>query len=323
MVKELISKYKTLLLLLLSTTFILIIYRQFEWNQLIEIARQANLTFLILGCLLSIFLGYLSSIRYSYFASKISTDFYLRIYTSVKCYFISSCFNLLLPSKLGDLSKGFIAQRLENKKYPNAIHAFTLYEKASDLFALLIIGLITSFLMLIVNISPNLYTYIYIPIKLNFFFLMSILTILLLLFFVLAPIKKLGMPRYFIDITPKKVIEIFNFNKKYKWKEFYLLLLSSTIIWLIHILQMLIFANAIDIQIWNLSGVFILIFSILIGLLPLSFAGIGIRDASLVYFLSPILGNTKPLILGILLTSRYLIPALIGLIFLNELKGKK
>ena len=152
---------------------------------------------------------------------------------------------------------------------------------------------------------------------------MSILTLIILLFFVLAPIKKLGMPRYFSDITPKKVIEIFNFNKKFKWKEFYLLLLFSTFIWLIHILQMLIFANAIDIQLWNLSGVFILIFSILIGLLPLSFAGIGTRDASIVYFLSPILGNTKPLILGILLTSRYLIPALIGLIFLNELKGKK
>ena len=86
---------------------------------------------------------------------------------------------------------------------------------------------------------------------------------------------------------------------------------------------MLIFANSIDIQLMNISGVFVLVFSILIGLLPFSFAGIGTRDFSLVYFLEPIIGNTKPLILGILLTSRYLIPALIGLIFLNELKGRE
>ena len=73
---------------------------------------------------------------------------------------------------------------------------------------------------------------------------------------------------------------------------------------------------------WNISVVFVIIFSVLIGLLPFSFEGIGTRDASLVYFLAPILGDTKPLILGILLTSRYIIPAILGVIFLKDLKVK-
>ena len=86
---------------------------------------------------------------------------------------------------------------------------------------------------------------------------------------------------------------------------------------------MLILAASISIPLLNIYGVFILIFSVLIGLLPLSFAGIGTRDASIVFFLAPVIGNTKPLIFGILLTTRYLIPALFGLIFLKELKRYK
>ena len=323
MVKQLISRHKTLLLLILSTIFILIIYRKFEWFQLIEIVKNANLNFLILGIILSLVLAYLSSIRYSYFASKVTSKYYPRIFTSIKCYFISSCLNLLLPSKLGDLSKGFIAQRLDNRKYSNSLHAFTLYEKGSDLFALLIISFINSFLIIFIKISQNpINLYINIPLKLNFLFLMFVVLLLLFLFLILAPIRKFKIPRFFAKKNTNKINEILNF-KKFKWQDFYLLQLFSIFIWSIHILQMLIFANSIGIQLWNLSGVFALIFSVLIGLMPFSFAGIGTRDASVVYFLAPVIGSTKPLILGILLTSRYIIPALIGLIFLIELKGKR
>ena len=55
------------------------------------------------------------------------------------------------------------------------------------------------------------------------------------------------------------------------------------------------------------------------GLVPLTFAGIGSREIVLTSLLSPVFGTVKPLFLGTLFTSRYIIPALIGLIYMKEI----
>ena len=323
MVKQIISKNRSLLLIIISFSIIVTIYRKFEWFELLEIIKVANIYTLSFGFFLSILLGYICSIRYSYFSSKISSNDYPRIFTSAKSYFIASSFNLLLPSKLGDLGKGFIAQRIDNKKYPQSLHIFTLYEKGSDLFALLFIALIASSILILRNLLLDESNNFLISVKLNLFFLLIVFFLLLCLFFVLAPIGEFKIPKFFEKYIPNKIIEIFNFKNRFDWRNFYYLQFFSTLIWLVHIVQMLIFAASISIPLSNLSGVFVLIFSVLIGLLPISFAGIGTRDASIVFFLAPVLGNTKPLLLGILLTSRYLIPALLGLVFAKELKGSK
>ena len=322
MVKNIVSKYKRILLIIISSFILVTIYRQFKWLDLFNILKEANIILLISGCLLTILLGYLSSIRYSYFSSKIIPNDYPGISTSLKSYFVASSLNLLLPSKLGDLSKGFISERIDSKKYPQSLHIFTLYEKGSDLLALLLIAFVISFIMILINISTNLSLYIPIPLRLNFLFLIIIFSLLNSLFFILAPKDKQKIPKYLQKNSPKKIIEILNFNNKFEWQDFYSLQFYSTLIWVVHISQMLFFAASIGIPILNLSVVFVIIFSVLIGLLPLSFAGIGTRDASLVYFLAPVLGDTKPLILGVLLTSRYIIPAIFGLIFLQDLKGQ-
>ena len=321
MVRELISRYKSLLLLLLSSLIIITIYRQFNWIELLEIIRKANLFFLLSGSFISILLGYICSIRYSYFSSTISSNKFPSISTSLKSYFIASSLNLLLPSKLGDLGKGFIAERIDKKKYPQSLQIFTLYEKASDLFALLFIAFITGLILIIKKILPNPSHFIEITLQLNLLFLLIVSSLLLAIFIIIAPIKQLIIPKLFKKNLSSKIIEIFNFKENFNWKNFYYLQVFSIFIWLIHIFQMQIFAFSIGISLWNLNGVFVLIFSVLIGLLPFSFAGIGTRDAAVVFFLSPIFGTTKPLILGILLTMRYIIPAVIGLLFFKKLRG--
>ena len=59
--------------------------------------------------------------------------------------------------------------------------------------------------------------------------------------------------------------------------------------------------------------------AILAGLLPLTFAGVGTRDAALVYLYQPYFSASVGAALGILCTSRYFIPALVGLPFLNQM----
>ena len=58
--------------------------------------------------------------------------------------------------------------------------------------------------------------------------------------------------------------------------------------------------------------------SILAGLVPLTFAGVGTRDAALIFFYSPFFDAATAAALGLLCTSRYLIPAIGGLPFLGQ-----
>jgi uncharacterized membrane protein YbhN (UPF0104 family) len=57
--------------------------------------------------------------------------------------------------------------------------------------------------------------------------------------------------------------------------------------------------------------------AILAGLLPLTFAGVGTRDAALVFFYAPYMSAPAAAALGLLCTLRYVLPALIGLPFLG------
>ncbi|MEL6788790.1 MAG: UPF0104 family protein, partial [Cyanobacteria bacterium J06607_15] len=51
------------------------------------------------------------------------------------------------------------------------------------------------------------------------------------------------------------------------------------------------------------------------------FAGIGTRDAAIIYFYQDYLSEATGAALGLLCTSRYFIPALIGLPFLGQMLG--
>ena len=184
------------------------------------------------------------------------------------------------------------------------------------------LGLFVSFIRFLINYFPLISENIEISKQLNFLFLLINLLFFSILLFFLAPINKKNLQNSTSKLSIK-INKIINFSKRFTWKEFYKFQISSILIWSIHIFQMLLFASSIGIEIWSISGIFILIFSILIGLLPFSFAGIGTRDATVLYFLSPLFGDTKALFLGILLTSRYLIPAIFGLIFLRQIKLQK
>lgn len=58
--------------------------------------------------------------------------------------------------------------------------------------------------------------------------------------------------------------------------------------------------------------------AILAGLIPLTFAGIGTRDAALVFLYAAFLSAPEAAALGLLCTARYFLPALAGLPFLNR-----
>jgi len=92
----------------------------------------------------------------------------------------------------------------------------------------------------------------------------------------------------------------------------------SVIIWLMHLLQIWFFIRMLNAYVPILSHMVLTPMSIFAGLLPFTFAGVGMRDAALIYFFEGYLTSVTAASLGILCTLRYLIPALFGLIFLHK-----
>jgi uncharacterized protein (TIRG00374 family) len=86
-------------------------------------------------------------------------------------------------------------------------------------------------------------------------------------------------------------------------------------LWLLHLFQLWIFILSLGGAVSFLDNLAITPLAIFIGLLPLSFSGIGTRDLAFIYFYSSYFTAETGAALGVLATLRYLIPAIFGIPF--------
>jgi uncharacterized protein (TIRG00374 family) len=92
----------------------------------------------------------------------------------------------------------------------------------------------------------------------------------------------------------------------------------SLALWLGHLLQIWLFVLALDHAVPFVDSAAYAALAILAGLLPFTFAGIGTRDAALIFFFQPYLAPAAGAVLGLLCTLRYLLPGLAGVPFLGH-----
>ena len=102
---------------------------------------------------------------------------------------------------------------------------------------------------------------------------------------------------------------------------------TSVFIWFLHLLQIWMFILALKAWAPFLANLALSPLAILAGLLPLTFAGVGTRDAALVLFYAPYFAAPTAAALGLLCTARYVLPAIGGLPFagryLQALKSER
>ena len=96
---------------------------------------------------------------------------------------------------------------------------------------------------------------------------------------------------------------------------------SAVALWALHVWQFSLVhraagGTAAEALVWSRVPM-----AILVGLLPVTFAGIGTRDAAFVHFLGGPAGAGPAVALGVLGTLRYVVPAVAGLPFLASLGG--
>lgn len=311
--------WQALVALGLSVLLLVVLYRSVDAAQLLAASRRASAPLLLLALVCGGPLSALSSWRYSAFAARLRIDPAPGFATALRSYFITATFNLVLPSKLGDLGKGMVCQRLDRRAYPLSLHAFTVYEKAADLLALVLLTLALALGTLLLPAPwrsgfdrlEALYRGGPLP--------LALLSLLVLLAVVLLPHRPDGSLGPLLRRLPTKLAEAARLASHFRGFDLAAFVLVSVALWGLHLTQLALFAWSLGIGLWSLPGYLLIATVLLVGLLPLSFAGVGTRDAALVLLLAGRAPSASALLLGVLFTSRYVIPALVGATLLRHL----
>jgi glycosyltransferase 2 family protein len=306
--------FKRFISILISVAILLYIYTQIDVVNLLKVLQNCDRLMLMVSLVMVIPITLVTSWRLQQLVPHHSLGFL----EANRLILGASVLNMVLPSKMGDIAKSyFMAER--SKISGSLALSISIFEKTCDLLSLLlwcVFGLL-------------LY-----PAKDSLFWLMTAgvgigLGIGLLMlgsqffadwFFAIA-----------IKFAPQKLKSKLE-KMQASWGEMHnyfwsdkqqLLIITSTsvFIWFLHLLQIWLFILALKAIAPFLVSLALSPLSILAGLLPLTFAGIGTRDAAIIYFYHDYFNEATGAALGLLCTSRYFIPALIGLPFLGQMLG--
>ena len=228
----------------------------------------------------------------------------------------ASVLNMVLPSKMGDIVKAYFMAERGHLSNSLAL-SLVVFEKSCDMLSLLLwctFGLV------------------FYPSKDVLFWTMTgavagglFLGLLLLgypgfaqTFFLIAgkfAPKKVGQKLQKLQASWGEMHDYFWQDKGQLIK----ITFTSIFIWFLHLLQIWMFILALRAWTPFLINLALSPLAILAGLLPLTFAGIGTRDAALIFFYQDYFNEATGAALGLLCTSRYFLPAVIGLPFLGQM----
>jgi uncharacterized protein (TIRG00374 family) len=228
---------------------------------------------------------------------------------------VASVLNMVLPSKMGDIAKAYFMRDRGHLSGSLAL-SMVVFEKASDMLSLL---LWCAFGLLLYPSKDWLFWVMTITVAGGLTLGLSLLS---------SP--KLAQSFFALGqkIAPKKLRAKLG-KLSYAWQEMHdyfwrdkgnllKIALTSVFLWFLHLLQIWFFILALNAWTPFLANLALSPLAILAGLMPLTFAGVGTRDAALIAFYAPYFNAATAAALGVLCTSRYLLPALGGLPFLNQ-----
>lgn len=239
----------------------------------------------------------------------------LRFSESNRLILAASVLNMVLPSKMGDIAKAYFMKERGHLDGTLSL-SLVVFEKACDMLSLLL------------WCAFGLMLY---PQKDWLFWIMTgsvatglVIGLLLLssaqfaqLFFALG--QTIAPQR--LRVKLKNLRNSWSEMHRYFWRDKTRLLKiasTSVFIWFLHLLQIWFFILALKAWTPFLANLALAPLAILAGLLPLTFAGVGTRDVALIAFYQPFLAAPTAAALGLLCTSRYLLPAIGGLPFLGQ-----
>lgn len=243
--------------------------------------------------------------------------------------------NVVLPSKLGDLTKAYFLKRSEAMDLARATN-LVVFEKMLDLASLCLLALTgvgIAFVSPVKTDDPRL------------FVLLSLTTAILSIVGVGAVLVLYFIPT---DRLPFHAALLSSLARRPRMKPIHSLFASSHEVmamlqraearrgligalsiglWVLHLIQIYLFFICLNASIPLLPFVSLMPLAIFVGLLPLSLFGMGTRDATIIFLFAPYLAGSveHPASIlagvGLFVSLRYIVPALVGLPFLQAYLG--
>ncbi len=303
---------KRLISILVSLIILALIYWRIDIQGLVEVFRDCDRLWMVISLSMVIPITAITAWRLQQMAPPQAQ---LNFGEANRLILAASSLNMVLPSKMGDIAKAYFMR--DRGHLPGTLAlSLVVFEKTCDMLSLLlwcVFGLM------------------FYPSKDALFWGMTVC-----IFAGLALGSFLLVSPQFADfffktaraIAPKKIRAKLD-TLSQSWKEMHdyfwrdrdqLLKITGTsiFIWFLHLLQIWFFILALNAWAPFLANLALSPLAILAGLLPLTFAGVGTRDAALILFYQPFFDAPTGAALGLLCTSRYLLPAIGGLPFLER-----
>lgn len=327
---------KKLLSLFISGALLAIIYWRIDFGRLLPVFARADPLWMPLALAMVVPLTLLTSWRLQQLMPRPSQ---LGFAEANKLILVASVLNLILPSKMGDIAKAWFMRDRGHLQGTLAL-SLVVFEKACDMLSLLlwcVFGLAwvgwsggqpmrafdpATWATQLGLVPPSWMG------RSNLFSLCLIVVASALAFGLLL----LGSQKcadFFFQTMARlapagiaaKLLKMAN-----SWSEMHnyfwaskarlaTVTLTSVFIWFLHLLQIWLFILALKVWTPFFANLALSPLAILAGLLPLTMAGVGTRDAALVLFYAPYFDAPTAAVLGILCTARYLLPAIGGLPF--------
>jgi uncharacterized protein (TIRG00374 family) len=257
--------------LLLTIVIFYIISLSINFSEVLTILSSANITLLILAALLQFIAIILASVRWAWLMQKLEFNYSLWFY--IKHYFIGSLFSQAMPSSIGGDAYRAVTLAKQGHKKTHSFYSI-LIDRLMGLFGLLLIitiGLFNADLFILENYLLN-----------------GILLLLIVGFiaiFSLMFIYKLPLPKHKLLNWLMILSEHFHQSFRGGWQIIRQIIISTFIHFLVvSALYFIALSLGLNQPFW----VFVLFvpISLLLTMIPLSFAGWGIRESAMVFFFS-------------------------------------
>lgn len=303
---------KRLISIAVSLVILAIIYWKIDFSGLIKVFQNCNGWWMIISLAMVVPLTLITSWRLQQLMPAGSR---LGFGEANRLILAASVLNMVLPSKMGDIAKAYFMKQRGHLDGSLSL-SLVVFEKACDMLSLLL------------WCAFGLMLY---PSKNWLFWTMTVCVAVGLMAGVLLLSSRKFTKVFFLigkRIAPKK-FKLKLQKLQLAWEEMHIyfwhdkaqllkITCTSIFIWFLHLLQIWFFILALKAWTPFLANLALAPLAILAGLLPLTFAGVGTRDAALIAFYQPYFNAPTAAALGLLCTSRYLLPAIGGMPFLGQ-----
>ncbi|NEP83804.1 MAG: flippase-like domain-containing protein [Okeania sp. SIO3B3] len=308
---------KRLISIIISLLILTAIYWKIDFAGLIKVFQNSHLVWMVISVSMIAPLTILTAWRLQQLMPKrgSKSSSYLNFGEANQLILAASVLNMILPSKMGDIVKAYFMKQRGHLEGSLSL-SLVIFEKACDLVSLLIwcaFGLI-----------------VYPEKDLLFWVMTAGVTLGLIIGLLLLSSRRFTNIFFQIarKIAPKKIYSKID-NLEHSWIEMHRyfwhdkaqltkIATTSIFIWFGHLLQIWFFTLALNVSVPLLASLALSPLAILAGLLPLTFAGVGTRDAAFILFYQPYFSTEVGAALGLLCTSRYVLPAIAGLPFFGQ-----